>query len=423
MTAPQQEIKKISVENLCLWSENPRDPIETAKSDEEIIDQAIVKNPSKWNLKKMAKSMGEHYDYSEIPTVVKLKGKYVVFDGNRRIALLKCLQDEKLRSRYEIEKFFNDDPVNLKKEAKIPCNLCDKDTALLNIERKHVNSGTWGPLERDYFLYRHRNQKKSLFIQFEEQTGNAISANKKMNQGFVKKEVLTENNLKKIGFHQDSTKGLVSHYDQKKAKEILQNIVTIVNQGGIDTRGDSRGDLKTALINNYPELETEIQPYTSTKGGVLVDAETVGSTTARGRKTPRQKEGSLELFGKKLSLKRGKTNDVYRDVVELYDYYRQNQQTLSSTFPALIRMSLRLLVETAAEKQKLNTYIQSNFDSAKNNLSKDNKTTLSNYKIDKKQLVQLLQTGAHNYTSSTDIEKTKAMSIIIGEILLLTHGR
>ena len=97
--AAVQDIQNIKVEDLCLWTENPRDPIDTSATGLDIIKHAIDDNPKTWNLDKLAKSMGAHYDFSEIPTVVYIDGKPVVYDGNRRIAVLKYLQNAELHTR------------------------------------------------------------------------------------------------------------------------------------------------------------------------------------------------------------------------------------------------------------------------------------------------------------------------------------
>ena len=89
----KQEIKYIKVEHLNLWSENPRDPIDGNLSDFEIINRAI-NDDKDWNLQKLIIDMGSYYDLSELPTVVLKNGKFIVYDGNRRIAILKYLQNE-----------------------------------------------------------------------------------------------------------------------------------------------------------------------------------------------------------------------------------------------------------------------------------------------------------------------------------------
>jgi hypothetical protein len=88
-------------------------------------------------------------------------------------------------------------------------------------------------------------------------------------------------------------------------------------------------------------------------------------------------------------------------------------------------MSLRLICE-AAEKdvngRNLN-FLKEKFSSAKDNLSQDIKTTLSNQNVTEDSIIRLMHTGAHNYQSSNNMEQTIAISIIIGAILTITHGK
>ena len=163
-----QDIKNLRVADLHLWSENPRDPLDSKSSDFDIIKQAIDENPEVWNLDRLIKEMGTYYDFSEIPTVVFLNSSPVVFDGNRRVAVLKYLQNKELYSLLTGKLFLGDGPKELRELFEIPCNICDRETALTNIERKHVNSGSWGALQREYFLHQHRGQRKSLFLILEE---------------------------------------------------------------------------------------------------------------------------------------------------------------------------------------------------------------------------------------------------------------
>ena len=86
-------------------------------------------------------------------------------------------------------------------------------------------------------------------------------------------------------------------------------------------------------------------------------------------------------------------------------------------------MSLRLLVESAAGKGNTATYLAEHFDSAKKLLSHDNQTLLSSHSVTKEKISELLETGAHNYPSSTNYHQALAMSIIIGKILTLTKGK
>lgn len=339
----RQNIEYIAVSDLKLWSENPRDPIEIESSDFEIISKAILDDKKKWNLKDFTLKMGLHYDLSELPTVVVEKGKNIVYDGNRRVALLKYLQDKELYTKLGGGLFPNEEPIDLINLTQIPCNVCDKETALINIERKHINSGSWGTLERDYFLYLHREKDKSLFIQLDEQTG-IISDNKKMNQGFVKTEILTIKNLEGIGFNIGSDNVIKSNYSKNETDVLLNNIVELVQNGIVKTRGNFRGKLKEPLIHNKPELKNTLQKFNTNKPKARVTKEKPTTPIQQPRKTPVTKPKEI-IFGRTLELQNGKINDTYRAIDTIFQYGKDDNSILS-----IVGMSLRFLLDVAARE-------------------------------------------------------------------------
>lgn len=341
----RQEIEYIEVSNLKLWSENPRDPVEIESSDYDIISKAIIDDKKKWDLQNFIDKMGLYYDLSELPTVVKENGTNIVYDGNRRIAVLKYLQDETLYQKLNGGLFFNEEPVELRNLTKIPCNVCDKETALKNIERKHTNNGTWGTLERDYFLYLHRNKEKSLFIQIDEQTG-IISDNKKMNKRFVKDEMLTQKNLESIGFKYDSNSGIKSNYSEQENELILKNIVELVEDGIITTR-KNRGRLIEPLLHKNPSLKNKISAFNPSKPKTKVIKKRELKPIAnvpKTRKTPISKPKDI-LFGKTLELQSGRINDTYRAIDTIYSSGKENNAILS-----IVGMSLRFLLDVSARE-------------------------------------------------------------------------
>jgi hypothetical protein len=342
----RQNIEYIAVSELKLWTENPRDPIETESSDFDIISKAIRDDKKKWNLKDFTLKMGLHYDLSELPTVVVEKGKNIVYDGNRRVALLKYLQDKELYAKLGGGLFPNEEPIDLINLIQIPCNVCDKETALINIERKHINSGSWGTLERDYFLYLHRNKDKSVFIQLDEDTG-IISDNKKMNQGFVKNEMLTAKNLEAIGFNIGFDNLIRSNYSKNETDILLNNIVELVENGIVKTRGNFRGQLKEPLIHNRPELKNTLQKFNTNKPKSRVSKEKKEQPTTslkQPRKTPVTKPKE-KIFGRSLELQNGIINNTYRAIDTIFEFGKDDNSILS-----IVGMSLRFLLDVAARE-------------------------------------------------------------------------
>lgn len=417
-----QKIKNLKVSDLHLWTENPRDPIDLEMSDLEIIKRAISDGKNKWNLPKLIKEMGNHYDLSELPTAVFENKKYLIYDGNRRLAVLKYLQNPGWSSQIEGKLFPSLSPGHLKNLLIIPCNICDKKTALKNIRRKHITNGSWGQLERDYFECKHLGKEKSLFVKFEEATG-LISANSSLNENIMKKNILTESKLKNIGFYFDDHDNLISVYDEKLANEILNRVAELKKEGIISSRGKDKYQIKVHLDSD-PRFKGKIKKFNESSAH-LVNYVGEKEETPAERKTRRQNAIKNSFFGGILYLKSGRTNDLYLDILALYNYYIKNQNKLSNTFPNIIRMALRLLVDSAKDEQResIEKYIESNFTNAKSNLTQDQKTTLSGLGVDKLTIINLLHTGAHNYSNSSNFEQTIAISIIIGEMLKITHGR
>lgn len=144
-----------------------------------------------------------------------------------------------------------------------------------------------------------------------------------------------------------------------------------------------------------------------------------------GSRSRRIDKTSISVFGGKLSLRTGHVNNLYRDVESLHEFYQKEKNYLSADFIVIIRMSLRMLAETAAKdmKKKLKAYITENFDAAKVSLDQNSKTTLSNQGVGKDSVVKLFHTGAHDYHSSKNEEQALALSIILGAMLTITHGK
>ncbi len=302
----------------------------------------------------------------------------------------------------------------------IPCNVCVKEIALRNIYRKHSGTGSWQPLERDIFLHKFMGEEKSTFLILEQDTG-IISANPHPNQGFVRNEIFKEESLKTLGFTVQDRR-LNSVHSDEEASSILTDISQEIKEKQITTR-KNRGKVRDVLSPYSQRLidknkSNESHPY-KTEFAKPEDE------NRKQRQSKRTNKKENVLFGGRLYLRVGEVSNFYRDIVDLHQFYIDNKNTLSQSFPGLIRMSLRLLCETAAKEQKkdFDRYLKENFDEAKGELSKDLKTTLSNQNVSRDSIVQLLHTGAHIYQSSTNMEQTVAISVIIGSILTITHGR
>lgn len=412
----KQEVRYIDLKDLVLWTENPRDPIDRNAKDQNIVDRALADKYSKWSLNKLGKDMGSHYDLSELPTVVYHGKKPIVYDGNRRVILGK-IKNKYVSIPASLDISIPDFP------EKIPCNVCDEKTALQNVYRKHSDTGSWLPLERDIFLHKFMGEKKSSFLIIEEDTG-LISSNPHLNKRYVKEEVFTDSKLNELGFSIKRNR-LYSVHNDADAYSILSDISKKIENNILTTRGENRGKVRESLdptIQQLIDKNRNNEAQLPKISFVSVPEEEPKKVLRQARRTNKK---ASELFGGKLYLRGGEVSNLYRDIMDLYEFYRENKDHLSLSFSGLIRMSLRLLCETAATdvKKKFDDYLKGNFAEAKSTLDQNIKTSLSNQNVREDTIIQLLHTGAHNYQSSNNIEQTLAMSIIIGSILTITHGK
>ena len=362
-----QQVKKISIKELVLWTENPRDPIDKNATDQNIVDRALDDNRSKWTLAKLAKEMGDYYDFSELPTVVYHGKKPVVYDGNRRIILGKIKRN--------LVNFQGGAAIQLPDfPDKIPCNVCTKSVALRNVYRKHADTGSWLPLERDIFLHKFMRKGKSSFLILEEETG-IITASPHLNQRFVKDEVFKEDSLKKMGFLiKDGN--LYSVHNNDESYSVLFDISRKIKNKDISTR-KNRGKVVEVLDPASQKLITKNKKKKHKLTKIAFDKPK--EADKKKRQTKRTSKVDSGLFGGKLYLRIGEASDIYRDIVDLHQFYIKEKSQLSKTFPSLIRMALRLLCESAAKDKhmKFDNYLKNNFDKAKQDLTQDVKTTLA----------------------------------------------
>jgi hypothetical protein len=409
-----QEVLPLKLVDLVLWTENPRDSVDANATDQDIVNRALEDSRAKWGLHKLAREMGPYYDLSELPTVVMHGEKPVVYDGNRRVALGKIKKG--------IVQVAGLDPASLPDfPEELPCNVCAREVALKNVYRKHADSGSWLPLDRDIFVHKFMGGPKSLFMQLEESTG-LISANSHLNQRFVKEEVLKEDTLARLGIIMRHGQ-MLSRMGRAETLQVLGDLSNKVRDKLLSTR-KGRGQVLDVLDPETRRVidESRTNPHQELS---LRDPSEESAVAGPRRQNRRTRMAQRVLFGGALYLRSGDVGNLYRDIVDLYNFYGKNKATLSGQFSSLVRMSLRLIVECAARDvgKSLDDYVKPAFPAAKAGLSQDAKTTLSNHNVTESSIMQLLHTGAHNYSASSNIEQTLAVSLVLGAILNKSHGQ
>ena len=449
-----QQIVELPLDALVLWSENPRDPLPEARSNSDVILHALdPRHERQWQLKSFAKEMGDRYDQSELPTVSKLEGtsKYRVYDGNRRVALAILRRDGIPTQGDQFELPLYPD--------KIPCNVCEERVALENVLRKHANSGTWKPYERDLFMYRYMGGEESVLVRMEELVG-AISKWPSLNQRYVKEDVLNDKHLVEMGLDPDL-------WDYGVDRRLLERLMETINDKLVaaelssrrgrndpltilpeDVVAQVRDDAQHHVTPPRPRRspDDDISPASPSPASCVREDDTVqeplplnapekdpsDGSEASGPRTRQTRPSLPPMFGSDtgLRLRPGDANNVYRTLESMWEAYSKDRLGEAVAFPAIFRMGLRMLVEQAASDEGLDLaeYVDKYAKEAKSRLrngihGNDVVTYLSSQSVDARKLKQALNSGAHAYTSTNNPEQARALSILIGAMITLSHGK
>jgi len=421
-----QKVEYIDVKDLVLWTENPRDPISTRSKNQNVIHQALEDKHKKWRLSALAKAMGPYYDYSELPIAVYKNGIPVVYDGNRRVIL--AMLKLGLYPEFSIKFRMPECDVNM------PCCVADEKTALDSVWRKHAETGSWDQISRDIFLHKFRKKEKPILLQLDEMYDGRFSGNRQLNSRFADEEVFTPSRLRDVGIRFDNGQ-LKSRHNSDDTRRIIERVVDLVEKKELTTRKDRNtplreligADLRAVVDRDFgKEFQCVELRNSLAECGAVGDRQEPESASPQTERLPRRiKSSTIDLFGGKLSLKTGEPANLYRDILDLYNYYIEHKDKLSDRFPALIRMALRLeceLIASCSSSSGFEAVVKEDFDKAKQFLTRDQKTFLVQNSVSKENIISLLHTGAHNYTGSFNLQQTIAMSLIVAGLLRLHCG-
>lgn len=348
-----QDIRTIPLSDLHLWTENPRDPISVDASDYDIITRAISDNSNTWELDKLLSNFGGFYHQNKLPVVVEINEKYIVYDGNRRVAMLKCIQDEDLFSLATGKLKLFDPPQELFEIRELPCDVCDLSMALDIVEHDHKGAGKWGMLQYEWFLNIHRGQQKGTLAIIEEAFPGSISQTK-LNEEYAQSRLLTKSNLNRIGFNIED-EHLVSVYSKKDARDIFEDLAT-AREKGITSHRKNPGDIVAALKEMNPKKYNQIQNFESneqvtdhTEDAKKAEPPSPVSNPKKKRRKPLKKQKHQALFNGALYPKGDKSNQIYRALDDIYSLYLKHPDSNEHLLP-IVAMGLRLLLDTVARE-------------------------------------------------------------------------
>lgn len=443
----------VDVEKLELDLQNPRLPKHVR--DQNDITQVRNYLMDKEDVLRIARNIADNgYHRSAVAIVCKENGRTIVLDGNRRLAACQLLLKPELatnaRDKKELEELNKITNKQELKKVKIAVAPSRKEAEKeiwdihvnqllkpwqvlqkLRMYRNLIDSGEYdiNSASSEYgvtpALFKKELEKLFFYEQILEQIRTDKDEDELLKSGFNKIDrLILSTNGKKLLDYSTNEKGDITFANRSESDKKLKQLVPYITD---PQKVPAQATQEWLIENVFSKIDSG---FLSGKTNAEKEkGQTEPTTPPPERKTAREKNKAQALFGQDLILKKGDTNNIYMDILDLYDFYvKDTQKTeprLSKNFPALIRMSLRLLVESAAPKTKgIADYVNANFENAKKQLTQDQKTTLSNNSISgAKSLIQLLQSGAHNYANSANFEQTVGMSIITGAMLNITHKK
>ena len=162
--------KNLPIKGLSLWDENARFPQEYFnKKEDELIEYFLRKKEFK--IDDLAKEIINEFDLPQLEKIVvlKLNGKLIVLEGNRRLAAYKLLVNPGLTKNHALKKTFEElgKRVEIDQNFILEANVTSiKEEGLRYVDRKHNrgnNEVGWGePERRNFAIRRSRGKNKDV---------------------------------------------------------------------------------------------------------------------------------------------------------------------------------------------------------------------------------------------------------------------
>lgn len=373
-----KEVKKIKIRNLKLWDENPRFPEEYFKKDEKnLIEYLLQKEHTR--MTDLCKSISENLNLIPLEKLVVWNSEngFIVLEGNRRVSIYKLLSNpEKISDKKNLD-FFKEQSkkVKIDENFEVECIVVDdKEEGLKYVELKHLERGysNWQESERINFQKRRgisMNDKEVVKLEI-----SKIVKNLDLPQELIN-SVLGQGNLTtfyriiastpaKNYFNYEVVDNELIINDKKfydKLKVIVWQVVNkkdyagnVINSRSLNTNEDIEKYLNSLNIKeDSPKLKKDLD--NSIKDITTVSGEKVKKFVLPNSKEPKIirkspiSKNNDNLFGKTLSLKTGKVNNLYRAIDKIYEQNRYNENNLEVVLP-IIGISMRLILDVAARE-------------------------------------------------------------------------
>lgn len=259
-------IEEVGINEIINYFENPRHDI---GNDEMDTLEKLFSSVGTTNMLNLAEDLAKNGFLGCLqPTIVysEEKKKYIVYEGNRRIACMKLLQSPDkftFLDETSIRRAKNIiDGKNMSEFEKIYCYITDEEVALFIMERLHSGEDQgrglkrWSPREREVFRVRQSHTKKLSYLvdyyirkYFHEYDITKILPFTTIERIFNNRKV-----KKIIGINIDS--------ESTFTKERMQIIID--TSRWIKNKCDDENIAPTRLFNKASDIENEVVPWLDT---------------------------------------------------------------------------------------------------------------------------------------------------------------
>lgn len=358
--------KKVSIKDLILWDENARFPDQYYNSDEKELIKYFLNKPG-FKIVALIEEIVLDFDLPHLEKIVVWDNieQFIVLEGNRRLTGYKLLANpsliEGLDSKTYSYLFEKNLQLGITSDFKMDCLISDdKEECLRYVDRKHNkgnNQVNWLEPERVNYSKRRGNESQNAklkvaitnYVRQLDLPENLI--NSVLGKGYVTTffRLVATGPAKETYGLKINTEGQLEFEDKNFPEKLKVIIYNVLKKEGFDgERVDSRtlnknpeikDYLKSVKSENLKKVKKEIKKNTTTD---FFGNETLTIGNQKPLKTPPSKPKKI-IFGKELSLRPGRVNDLYHAIEKIYKKHESDELVMP-----IIGMSLRLITEVAA---------------------------------------------------------------------------
>lgn len=366
--------QNITVSNLYLWDENARFPDKYYNSNENELLSYFLSKPD-FKIQQLVDAIIKDFDLPQLEKLVVWENsdKYIVLEGNRRLAAYKLLINPKLASDIALIKYLEEQKskIDISDNYILECLVTtDKDEGYRYIDRKHAhgnNEVNWQDAERAHYSVRRGSKTQIEFIKIgltkivrdldlPEELKDKVLGRKYVTNFF---RLVTSGSAKKeFGFEVDPN-GKLTFKDvhfREKLKIIIYNVLK-----GEDFNGKP---VNSRQLNRKPEIEKYLKSINTGDVSKVDEAIKIDTTrdifgdekiTIRGEKPNkvfRKSTDRIYLIPKtcRLSISETKINNVY---LELRDnlILDGSKNAVPNAVGVLFRVFLEISIDYFLEKE------------------------------------------------------------------------